>query len=369
MLRLPVLIDGNAFAHRWFHRWAYLTGVEGTPSNAIKDGGQATKPRRTSSTKKNAVALDAASLDAILIDPDAALHTAKQAAKSNRAASVRSVNPEKFALNNARSLIALASSFTLDDITAASTPTLPQAYDELGDTRNNQLIICFDLGDGGRSSIYEGYKKSRKEKIRHEALPIFFKEPAALYRGQPPGSVMVIGRERDGAARSELDWIHKLNVEADDMLAAISTRLADVGQPHVIMTHDMDVMHCVRDDVPVVVYDPNTKRLCNEAIVTDRVGVQPSYVQAYKVLAGDKADEIPGVDKIGKKRAIQLLEQFSGSLDDIVRRGPTEASSVAIRTALTGAGPRVELCKQLVLPRPCDSELLAHVSKFLGTAL
>ena len=51
--------------------------------------------------------------------------------------------------------------------------------------------------------------------------------------------------------------------------------------------------------------------------VIKKFGISPAQVFDYLVLVGDKSDNIPGVDKIGPKTAISLLEKYN-DLESII---------------------------------------------------
>ena len=48
-------------------------------------------------------------------------------------------------------------------------------------------------------------------------------------------------------------------------------------------------------------------------------GVPPRLMVDYQTLVGDAVDNVPGVDKVGPKTAVKLLQEY-GSLDALVAR-------------------------------------------------
>jgi DNA polymerase-1 len=108
--------------------------------------------------------------------------------------------------------------------------------------------------------------------------------------------------------------------EADDIIGTV----AEETKKHkdidtIIASGDMDTLQLV-DDERVRVYTLrkgiNDTVLYDEKAVEERYGFKPKFLVDYKGLAGDKSDNIPGIQGIGEKSATLLIQQF-GSLEDI----------------------------------------------------
>lgn len=340
---IPILIDGNAFAHRWYHRWAFA----------------------------NKLAVEAAA------NPAAVKKSVRRSDINDKyirdVKAKDSVDPRNFAFNNARSLVATSQSFTLQDLRNGAMPQYPFTYKTLGTERPNKMIVCFDHGDAGRTKMYPGYKQARRERVKPLELKLFFDEMSSVFQSQPMRSALLLPGFR--SADVDRETFHKeisslfpgLDAEADDMLATISIELAKKKMPHVVMTHDFDAMHVVRDDVPVCMYDPKTKELLNAAAVEKRIGVPPSDVVSYKILVGDASDEIPGVKTLGPKRAAALIKKY-GTIEAILARGPQEETGKTMKKVLSEAAPDVTLSRRLVEHRHCDAVLMPTVWKFLSSS-
>ncbi|MGI8827033.1 MAG: 5'-3' exonuclease [Chloroflexota bacterium] len=104
--------------------------------------------------------------------------------------------------------------------------------------------------------------------------------------------------------------------EADDILGTLAQR-AKGGKTaaHVVST-DRDVLQLVGGGITVVTPDSTLKRFQNDEDVRARLGVTAGGVPAWKSLAGDASDNIPGVSGIGAKTASRLVNEF-GTLDRI----------------------------------------------------
>jgi DNA polymerase-1 len=109
----------------------------------------------------------------------------------------------------------------------------------------------------------------------------------------------------------------KEGLEADDLIAAVTSRALGEGWSVVIVSADKDLMQLVRDeDDRVVLWDSMRDRVYGPAEVREKLGVAPSRVRDYLALTGDTSDNIPGVPGVGPKTATDLLNQF-GSLEGI----------------------------------------------------
>lgn len=154
-----------------------------------------------------------------------------------------------------------------------------------------------------------------------EILVVFDGEHGSAARqAEHPG--YKAGRPTDDAARAPLlhlpdvkrgldqcgiTWIELPNAEADDVIATLTAR-TPAPRPVVVMSRDRDFYQLVTDRVRVL----NTRfragrRLVDPAQILDRHGVTPAQWPDYRALAGDPADEIPGIRGIGAHTAARLL--------------------------------------------------------------
>jgi DNA polymerase-1 len=106
-------------------------------------------------------------------------------------------------------------------------------------------------------------------------------------------------------------------LEADDIIAAATTRAMTEGLRVVIVSSDKDLMQLVRDgDARVVMWDSMRDKVYGPREVREKLAVPPSQVRDFLALTGDTSDNVPGVPGVGPKTAADLLAQF-GSLDGI----------------------------------------------------
>jgi len=167
------------------------------------------------------------------------------------------------------------------------------------DENPDYLAVIFDTKEPTfRHKIYEEYKANRvKMPVEMSAqLPRLINSLDALnfIRMEKPG------------------------YEADDIIGTLAAMHASPELNVFIFSGDKDMTQLVNDHV--FVYAPpkaNQKaEIVGKAGVKDKIGVEANQVVDYLALMGDSSDNIPGVPKIGKKTAANLLAEFS-SLDGI----------------------------------------------------
>ncbi|MFJ2369785.1 DNA polymerase I [Microbacterium sp. NPDC087665] len=165
------------------------------------------------------------------------------------------------------------------------------------------LAIAFDTSRHSfRTDEYPEYKATRSETPQE-------------FRGQIP-------LLQDCLAAMSIPVLTKEGVEADDILATLSTQGAAQGYNVLVVSGDRDTIQLVNDDVTLLYpsvqgvsqlkrYDPTT--------VQERYGVRPEQYPEIAALVGETSDNLPGVPKVGEKTAVKWLTQF-GSLGELLAR-------------------------------------------------
>jgi DNA polymerase-1 len=101
--------------------------------------------------------------------------------------------------------------------------------------------------------------------------------------------------------------------EADDVLATLAVRLGLRGAPAVVLSGDSDLLALMGDACHVMQFGNKAKGeekfvLRTPAYVVARFGVVPSRLHLYKALVGEPGDNLPGVHRVGDKKARKLLD-------------------------------------------------------------
>ena len=95
--------------------------------------------------------------------------------------------------------------------------------------------------------------------------------------------------------------------EADDLIATATSKLKQFLDV-VIVTGDKDMLQLIEPGVEV--FDQMKNIYYDEAEALKKFGVRADQIADYLAIAGDTADNIPGVMGIGPKGAAKLLGQY-----------------------------------------------------------
>lgn len=109
--------------------------------------------------------------------------------------------------------------------------------------------------------------------------------------------------------------------EADDILGTLAKRIAEQDIEVYIVTGDKDLSQLVEKNINIALLGKGTEGekfgiLKNEEDVINYLGVKPDKIPDLFGLIGDKSDGIPGITKIGEKKALALLTKYD-SLEKI----------------------------------------------------
>ena len=106
-------------------------------------------------------------------------------------------------------------------------------------------------------------------------------------------------------------------VEADDVIGTLATEAEQKGISTIISTGDKDLAQLVTKNIKLV----NTMK--NEVLdikgVEKKFGVKPEQIVDYLALVGDTSDNIPGVEKVGPKTAVNWLTEHN-DIDTIIEK-------------------------------------------------
>ena len=96
------------------------------------------------------------------------------------------------------------------------------------------------------------------------------------------------------------------SMEADETIAYISTELLTDSKIYIVSS-DKDYYQLISDNI--MVYSPTKKVLFDKETVYNKYGMKPHNFVFYRILDGDKSDNIPGIKGLGLKK-IQKHFQF-----------------------------------------------------------
>ncbi|MCU6502132.1 5'-3' exonuclease [Rugamonas sp. A1-17] len=167
----------------------------------------------------------------------------------------------------------------------------------VNDHEPTHVLPAFDFGGPTwRHALYAGYREGRAPMPAplREALPAFYDK----LRG--------IG----------LHVVSLPEVEADDVIGTVVLRwLADGRGEATVATTDKDLHGLIAQGARV--WDHFKSEWHDHAWVERKWGVPPEQLPDLLALMGDPTDSIPGVSKVGVKKAARLLRTY-GTLDGIM---------------------------------------------------
>jgi len=179
-----------------------------------------------------------------------------------------------------------------------------------------RCIIVFD-GKGGsirRREIFPEYKSQRK------GLRVRLNRTYDFQTHDEEES------EADRQLRRVADYLDYLplqmmmwdNIEADDVMSYLAKDL--LKEEVIIMSTDKDFLQLVDDRIKV--WSPTKKKLYDTEGVKEDYFVPPQNLIYFRILDGDKSDNIPGLKGIGLKTAQKhlpiLFDEEKVSLDSLI---------------------------------------------------
>jgi len=193
--------------------------------------------------------------------------------------------------------------------------------------------------DGTPTSICFGFLKSLLLVLEAEkpeavaiafdlGLPTFRHEADATYKAAraetPDDFIPDLANLQEILAALNLPVVTAEGYEADDVLGTLARQGNGQGYITKIISGDRDLFQLIDEtqQISVLYLDKSvlkgskTIREYHSTDVEETLGIQPQQVIDYKALCGDKSDNIPGVNGIGEKTAVKLLQQY-GTLDQI----------------------------------------------------
>jgi len=170
----------------------------------------------------------------------------------------------------------------------------------------SRCIIVFD-GKGGsvkRRKLYPEYKANRKVKRRLNRNVEWGTTP----QDEEESMKQQMGRLIDYLEQLPLTLISIDNVEADDVMAYISQQILTESDIF-LMSTDKDFLQLVDDRVKV--WSPTKKKLYNKKEVFEEYGVHSHNMLTYRILDGDKSDNIGGIKGAGLKSLKKFCPKIS----------------------------------------------------------
>ncbi|KAK9829640.1 hypothetical protein WJX72_007035 [[Myrmecia] bisecta] len=190
------------------------------------------------------------------------------------------------------------------------------------DGQEPERARAMNLGPGwSRNEIYPGYKGQRTPRPPE----IGENEIYPGYKGQRPPRPLEIGESLPYIRQMlRLMGVHEVTVngvEADDVIGTLATRAIHAGMLVAIASPDKDFFQLLQPGLqmlrpakrnvmaPLSTVAGNLVPYTADAFIAE-YGIQPHQWADVLALSGDASDNIPGVNGIGAKGALNLVKQF-----------------------------------------------------------
>ena len=174
----------------------------------------------------------------------------------------------------------------------------------------SRVIVVFDgkNGSGRRQKIYPGYKGTRKVKQRLNRNVDWGTAP----QDEQQSMKQQMGRLIEYLEQLPLTLVCVDGIEADDTMAYISQQVLKDSDIF-IMSTDKDFLQLVDDRVKV--WSPTKKKLYTKREVLEEFGIPSRNILTYRILDGDKSDNINGIQGAGLKTIIKYVPQITEDKD------------------------------------------------------
>lgn len=96
--------------------------------------------------------------------------------------------------------------------------------------------------------------------------------------------------------------------EADDILATVAKRVAELGGSTILVTADKDARQLLSNSTSIYLLRKEKYYRAEELL--EDWGIRPDQVVDFQALVGDSSDNVPGVPLIGPKVASELLVKY-----------------------------------------------------------
>jgi DNA polymerase-1 len=159
----------------------------------------------------------------------------------------------------------------------------------------------------------------------------------------PEDIALSIGYAYELAEALKIPVVKVDGFEADDVMGTLAVNGAEAGFDVYMATPDKDAAQLVRKGISLYrpahagdaaeIYDE--KKVCEKWSLTS-----PVQMIEYLALAGDTADNIPGIRGVGEKTAVQLLSQF-GDIEGIIANASSIKGKLGEKVAAGAEDARI----------------------------
>ncbi|MCR5787626.1 MAG: DNA polymerase I, partial [Bacilli bacterium] len=153
------------------------------------------------------------------------------------------------------------------------------------------MAVAFDIGTNFRKQKYSFYKEGRN------------KTPEEL--------IMQMPKAREVLDAMGVKYFELEPYEADDIIGTISKMTEEDKDAYtLIVSSDKDLLQLVSDETEMKLLKQKDYIRYNRESFKKDYGIEPIRIIDLKGLSGDPSDNIPGVQGVGDKTALKLLQDF-----------------------------------------------------------
>lgn len=161
----------------------------------------------------------------------------------------------------------------------------------LEEEKPEYMAVAFDIGKNFRKAKYDFYKEGRN------------KTPQDLIDQMPIA--------RDILKAMGIKYFELEPYEADDIIGTISKMTEEDPDAYtLIVSSDKDLLQLVSDETEMKLLKQKDYIRYNRESFKKDYGVEPIRIIDLKGLSGDPSDNIPGVQGVGDKTALKLLQDY-----------------------------------------------------------
>jgi 5'-3' exonuclease len=156
-------------------------------------------------------------------------------------------------------------------------------------------------------------------------------------------------------------------IEADDVMGYLVGKFEnyDATKEVTIMSADQDFLQLVSDKTKV--YSPIKKKIYKPIDVLDEYKVNSINYINYKILMGDKSDNLPGVDGLGPKKVLKMFPQLVSdtptTLNEMLESAATKIDEHALYGKIIERKHQLEINSKLMNLRtiPISNENIQQI--------
>jgi DNA polymerase-1 len=171
-----------------------------------------------------------------------------------------------------------------------------------------KVVIVFDGvgGSNARRNLFPDYKANRNaNRITNYSIFASKEEESESINNQMQRLILYL-------KCLPVSIVSIDGLEADDIIGYLTHKLENFSETQeiTIMSADQDFLQLVSSKTSV--YSPTKKKVFKPKDVFEQFGVSATNYINYKIMLGDKSDNVPGVTGLGPVKLVKLFPELTG---------------------------------------------------------